>query len=185
MTLGEGKKKVYELLDEYSAGGTVETDEDIELKMADFFDMAQKDVAKYKRIVKTKKINREAGRTEYSMPADMEKLYRVWVDGRVRNNRYDFRAGRIIIPMMDPSEEIIIEYFAIPETISAETEDSYEFELPDDACNLLPYFVAAQQLLPDLVMDYQAPWMIYQNMLAQLDKSLPGQNTGLRQSFYR
>ena len=44
MTLGEGKDKVYMLLDEHSAGGEVEHDEDIELKMAYFFDIGQKDI---------------------------------------------------------------------------------------------------------------------------------------------
>ena len=34
MTLGEGKKKVYELLDEYSSGGELTEDKDIELKLA-------------------------------------------------------------------------------------------------------------------------------------------------------
>ena len=41
MTLGEGKKKVYMLIDEYSSGGAVTEDEDIETKMAAFFDIAQ------------------------------------------------------------------------------------------------------------------------------------------------
>lgn len=36
MTLGEGKRKVLMLLDEYSSGGELTVDEDIEKKMADF-----------------------------------------------------------------------------------------------------------------------------------------------------
>ena len=45
MTLGEGKEKVYKLLDEHSSGGEVAHDADIEMKMADFFDIAQKKCA--------------------------------------------------------------------------------------------------------------------------------------------
>ena len=41
MTLGEGKRKVLMLLDEYSSGGELTVDEDIEKKMADFFATAQ------------------------------------------------------------------------------------------------------------------------------------------------
>lgn len=73
MTLGEGKKKVYELLDEYSSGGELTEDKDIELKLADFFDIAQKRVAMVKRIVAVKTINRTAGKTEYSMPGELRR----------------------------------------------------------------------------------------------------------------
>ena len=41
MTLGEGKRKVLMLLDEYSSGGERTVDEAIEMKMADFFEPAQ------------------------------------------------------------------------------------------------------------------------------------------------
>ena len=53
MLLREAKDKVYMLLDEHSAGGEVEHDEDIELKMTRFFDTAQKQLAqieKFKRL---------------------------------------------------------------------------------------------------------------------------------------
>lgn len=83
MTLGEGKKKVYELLDEYSSGGEITVDDDIELKLADFFDMAQKRVAQVKRILAIKEIKRRDGVTEYAMPSGFGSLYRVWRDGQV------------------------------------------------------------------------------------------------------
>ena len=51
MTLEEAKNKVYMLLDEHSAGGEIEHDEDIEKKMTAFFDTAQKMLAQTKRIV--------------------------------------------------------------------------------------------------------------------------------------
>ena len=56
MTFGEGKDKVYMLLDEHSAGGSVDHDEDIEMKMAGFFDICQKNLAQIRRIVKTETI---------------------------------------------------------------------------------------------------------------------------------
>ena len=45
MTLEEGERRVYMLLDEYSSGGALTRDADIEAKMADFFDIAQKQAA--------------------------------------------------------------------------------------------------------------------------------------------
>ena len=38
------------LLDEYSSGGALTRDADIEAKMADFFDIAQKNAAEIKKI---------------------------------------------------------------------------------------------------------------------------------------
>ena len=61
MTLGEGKRKVLMLLDEYSSGGELTVDEDIEKKMADFFDTAQKDMASFKRIIRTQEITLTGG----------------------------------------------------------------------------------------------------------------------------
>ena len=78
-----------------------------------------------------------------------------------------------------------MEYFAIPETIPAEAGDDYEFELPEDACACLPYYVAAQQLLPDLVMDYGAMLTMYQLAVANLSSGVPGGPGRLQQSFYR
>lgn len=185
MTLGEGKNKVYMLLDEHSAGGVVEHDADIEAKLNFFFDIAQKEVAKVQKVVKTRKYNPTQAKEEYSLPADMMGIYRIWRDGRSMGSRYRIRGGKLIIPASDAGREILLEYFAIPETITEETDDSYEFELREDGCNCLPYYVAAQQLLPDLVMDYSSMLNMYQMSLQTLDKSIPGENGRMVQRLFR
>jgi hypothetical protein len=185
MTLGEGKNKVYMLLDEHSAGGVVEHDQDIEAKLNFFFDIAQKEVAKVQRIVKTRKYNPTQEREEYSLPGDLMGIYRIWRDGKSMGSRYRIRGGKLIIPASDAGREILLEYFAIPETITQDTDDSYEFELREDGCNCLPYYVAAQQLLPDLVMDYSSMLNMYQMALQTLDKSIPGENGRMVQRFFR
>ena len=73
----------------------------------------------------------------------------------------------------------------VPETITKETSDDYEFELREDGCNCLPYYVAAQQLLPDLVMDYSSMLQMYQLCLQTLDTSVPGENGRIAQRFFR
>ena len=45
MTLGEGKRKVLMLIDEYSSGGSITVDQDLNMRMADFFDLGQKNIA--------------------------------------------------------------------------------------------------------------------------------------------
>lgn len=82
MTLQEGKRKVYMLMDEYSSGGTITPDEDIENKMADFFDTAQKQVCALKPIRKLVELERVSGQTAYDMPADFRKLCCIYRNGK-------------------------------------------------------------------------------------------------------
>ena len=185
MTLGEAKNKVYMLLDEHSAGGEIEHDEDIELKMTCFFDIAQKQLSRIKRIRKTKRFIAQSGKTEYAMPAGFQRAYRIWRDGVTVTSRYRWRGGKLLIPERDAGSEFIVEYFAEPEDIPADADDSYEFELAADACECMPYFVAAQQLLPDLVMDYGAMLAMFERMVALLDKSVAGEDAHVRQTLYR
>ncbi|MBR6208715.1 MAG: hypothetical protein IKQ69_06930 [Oscillospiraceae bacterium] len=185
MTLGEGKAKVYMLLDEHSAGGEVEHDEDIEAKMAFFFDMAQKEVAKIQRILRTKRITVTADKREYRLPEDFQGLYRIWKNDKPATGRFRFRGGRLLTDRADAGSELLLEYFAIPGTITADTPDDYVFELREDGCSALPYYVAAQQLLPDLVMDYTGMLGMYQLALSTLSTGLPEESGRTIQRLYR
>lgn len=183
MTLGEAKNKIYMLLDEHSAGGEIEHDEDIEMKMRFFLDIAQKELAKIKKIVKTRKYTPRSGTEEYALPDDLMEIRTIWRGGRASTARYRIRGGKLIIPETE-RETVTLEYFAIPETIPEDAGDDYEFEIAEDACNCMPYYVAAQQLLPDLVTDYGAFLQMYQLSLSTLVTELPGQFSS-RQTFFR
>ena len=183
MTLEEAKNKVYMLLDEHSAGGEVEHDEDIEKKMTAFFDMAQKTLAQIKKIVRSETIQPASGVTAYDMPDDFYALYRVWADDRPATNRFRWRSGQIIIPEGSASE-VIIEYYAMPGTVIGQA-DTYKFEIDEDACECMPYYVAAQQLLPDLVMDYGAMLQMYNIQVSLLKTTQPGENRRITQSLFR
>ena len=172
MTLEEGKRKVYMLLDEYSSGGVITPDDDIEMKMADFFDTAQKQVCALKPIRKLTELERVEGQTAYDMPADFRKLVCIYRDGK-RTQRYTWRGGKLIIPESETAT-VEIEYFAYPTTITPETPDSYEFEVAEDAAQACPFFVASQQLISDLVLDYQALRNEWVNALSLLTPEQPG-----------
>ena len=183
MTLGEAKNKVYMLLDEHSAGGEIEHDEDIEKKMTAFFDTAQKMLAQTKRIVREYALPLRAGTDAYEMPPDFAALRFVWADGkRLRSPRW--RGGKLIVPE-GRAAEIVVEYFALPKTIPADAPDGYEFEIAPDACECMPYYVAAQQLLPDLVLDYASMLAMYDRAAAQLTAALPDDNRRVAQTLYR
>ncbi len=184
MTLKDGIRKVYKLLDEYSSGGAVSEDPDISLKMRDFFDTAQKDLANYSRIIRETTIT--IGTTEVNaLPSDCAKIFRVWINGEL-SNRYVQRVGGISFPS-DGTGTAVVEYFAVPTTINSDTSEDYVFEVSETAAQCLPFFVAAQNLMPDLVVDYTAFLQMYYNMRNALDVSLPeGSGTGgVRQTFFR
>lgn len=181
MTLADGKRKVYMLLDEYSSGGIVTPDADIEAKMADFFDTAQKQVCAVKPIRRSYTVTRVTGQTDYAMPGDYRELYCVWRDGK-RTRRYDWRGGKIVIPLGDTAT-VEIEYFAFPTTITPETSGSYEFEVAEDAQQAMPFYVASQQLISDLVLDYSALRSEYNAALAAITPDEPG-GVRMRQALF-
>ena len=188
MTLGEGKARVWQLLDEWSSGGVRTVDEDINLKMNRFFDIAQKHAAQVRRIRKSAEIEREEGETWYALPGDLLKLVSVWKgERRWRNCR--LRGGMLYIPE-NVTEAVTVEYFAMPADITEDTDDSTVFQVREEAANALPFFVAAQQLITDLVIDYAGLYAIYNQMLAllseqeALESSGPGAGDSLRNTLF-
>lgn len=172
------------LLDEHSAGGEIEHDPDIELKMAYFFDIAQKQLAQIVPVIKTTEFTAGGDAEEYFMPSDFRKLYRIYRDGKNVTRRYCWRNRALIIPKSQAGCAFEIDYFAVPESITAETPDDYEFELPEDAAQCLPYWVCAQNLLPDPVTDSSVYLAMYNLMVSQLDTSLPGEDHRIRQVLF-
>ena len=183
MTLGDGKRKVLMLLDEYSAGGQRTADADIDKKMNDFFDMAQKDMAQHQKIVHSCEVVPDGSGRWCELPKDCVKVCRIWKDGRPVMRPI---IGGKLVPERADTGALTVEYYARPATIREDTGDGYEFEVSEEAANCLPYFVAAQHLMPDLVVDYSAFLNMYFQMKAALDVSMPEANSGgIRQSLFR
>ena len=182
MTWGEGKRKVLMLLDEYSSGGEITVDEDIDARMNDFFDLAQRDVAAWQPIVRRVSVTLD-GTGSLALPEDVSRVIRVRRDG-VRVSGYEVVDGRLISNAGDQSA-LSLDYIASPEKITPETTDDYVFEVSEEAANCLPYFVAAQQLVADLVVDYGAFYNLYLQTRALLSRSTLLSGGGVRQSLYR
>ena len=182
MTLGEGKKRVLMLLDEYSAGGAVTVDEDIDAKMNGFFDAAQRDMAAWQPILRCEELVLDGtGRTE--LPDDVGRVLQIRKNG-LRTAAYPVYDRKVFSESGDTSV-LTLEYTALPAPIVPDTPDDYEFEVGEDAAACMLLFVAAQQLLPDLVVDYGA----FYNMYLQLRAALPRAtglfgSGGVRQALY-
>ena len=182
MTLGEGKRKVLMLLDEYSSGGELTEDEDINLKMNDLFDIAQKDVAQWQPIVRRGEVRLD-GTGSMALPADVSRVLCIRRNGAC-TSKYEVVDGKVLFETGDVST-LTLDYIAVPQTITPETEDDHEFEVSAEAANCLPFFAAAQQLIPDLVVDYGALYSIYQQMKSQLPRSVFSAGArGVRQMLY-
>ena len=179
MTLGEGKRKVLMLLDEYSLDGALTVDADVNARMNDCFDMAQRDVASWQPIVRRASVALD-GTGSMALSADVLRVVRIRRNGK---NAADCEVvdGRLLFRRGDTST-VTLDYIASARAITPDTPDDYVFEVGADAANCLPFFVAAQQLVPDLVVDYGAFYNLYLQMRAVLPRAtLAG---GVRQTLY-
>ncbi len=181
MTLGDGKRKVLMLLDEYSSGGELTVDEDIDRRMNDFFDIAQKDMAQWQPIGRRASVTLD-GTGAQALPADVSRVRSIRRDGR-RARDVAVIDGKLVYAAGDTSA-LTLDYLALPQTITPETADTYEFEITEEAANCIPFFVAAQQLIPDLVVDYGAFYKLYLQLRAQLPRDAGMTTGGVRQALY-
>ena len=182
MTLGEAKRKVLMLLDEYSTGGEVTADADVDARMNDFFDMAQRDAAAWQPIVRRVALLLD-GTGSMALPEDVSRVIRMRKDG-IRVSGYEVVDGRLLSGSGDTST-LTLDYIASPEKITPETADDHEFEVSEQAANCLPFFVAAQQLIADLVVDYGAFYNLYLQMRGLLPRTVDGSGGGVSQRLYR
>ena len=181
MTLDEGKRKVLMLLDEYSSGGELTADEDILLRMNDFFDMAQKDMAQWQPILRRTELTL-SGTGQDALPEDVGRVTRIRKDGKPARG-YEI-LDRAVLYGAGDTATLTLDYFAVPATITPATADAYRFEVSEEAANCLPFFVAAQQLIPDLVVDYGSFYALYQQMKGAVQRSA-GTGGGMRQALWR
>ncbi len=170
VTLGEGKRKVLELLDEYGSGDGF--DEELELRLPDLFDIAQKRLAQLKKILRCVSVERQEGQREVELPADCLRLYRVWRGDRLCTLRCRLRGRSLLLPELGDGH-FVLEYFAMPRTVDEETGEDYVFEIAEDAAQCMPFFVAAEVLAADPLQDGRVLLGIYEAMVNDLDTALP------------
>ena len=182
MTLEQGRRKVLLLLDEYSNGGALTVDEDINHKMNDFFDIAQKDMAQWQPIVRRKTVVLD-GSGSQTLGDSVERVLRVQRNGQ-RCDAWEVVDGALVYEPGDTSA-VELDYIAVPQTIGPETPGGYVFEVGEAAANCLPFFVAAQQLVPDLVVDYGAFYNLYLTLRSAVPRGTrTARGGGVRQRLF-
>ena len=161
------------LMDEYMVESPPTDDEETLAKLNAMFQAAQVFVCTVKPIERSFIIDHEKSDTifnDYDLPEDFYQAFFVRdMDGN-GYNQVEFHPPKILVTDKQ-AKKIRIDYYAYPQTITDETTDDYEFELEQDAQQVLPYAVVADLLKTDPSADYTAFEVKFNNMVANLNPS--------------
>ena len=170
MTLGEMKRKVLGLIEELSENSEQLTeDPDIATKINDVINQVMFELARMKKIPRYVEMDVQKGEL-IDFLALYEKCEKyVYQLCTVQGVDHEIKANGTIIKILE-SGKAEIDFFVYPERITADTSDDYEFELSQDALEILPYGVAADLLKSDISSEYGAVYATrYEQMIQRLD----------------
>lgn len=171
MNLKEEKVKVLGMIEELNPDSEYLTDDpDIAAKVNEVFNQVQFELARMRKIPKW--VELEVNEGDIIEFADIEKKcgYEIYQVALVSGVNYSVHANGTVYKMLE-SGKIDIDCYVYPERITANTKDkAYEFELPPDALEVLPYGVAADLLKSDVSAEYGRIYAErYETMLQRLD----------------
>ena len=171
MTLKEMKTKVLAMIEELNPLSEYLTDDpDIQAKINEVINQILYELARFKKIPKY--VEMEVSEGDLIEFADIEKevgneIYQIDV---VYGVRYVPRANGTVLKILE-SGTAEINCFVYPERITEKTKDkAYEFELSQDALEIMPYGVAGDLLKSDVSTEYGSIYSTrYQEMIQRLD----------------
>lgn len=154
MTLYEMKRKVLGLIEELNPDNENLTDDpDISTKINDVVNQVMFELARLKKLPGYVEIPVEAGDLIDFAAIEKAGKYEVYQISIVRGIDCEYKAHGTIVKALE-SGVAEIDYFKLPEAITYKTKDSYEFELPADVLEIMPYGVAADLLKSDVSTGY-------------------------------
>lgn len=170
MTLKRMMEKVLNLIEEINPDSEYLTDDpDISAKIKDVINQVQHELARMKKI--------PANTTEDVTADDvfdmnnLDNFYQLKLL-RFKNKSGEDATYEVIDNMVIFSEDGTANffYYKYPEEINNTTKNTYEFELSQDALEIMPYGVAADLLKSDVSTEYGAIYsQRYETMLQRLD----------------
>ena len=170
MTLLEMKKKVLGLIEELNPNSALLTDDtDIATKINDVTNQIMFELARLKKIPKY--VEMEVHKGDLIEFANIEKEcgYEIYQINLVSGVNYIPKANGTVLKMLE-SGTAEIDCFVYPESITAKTKGSYEFELSPDVLEIMPYGIAADLLKSDVSTEYGTIYATrYETMLQRLD----------------
>lgn len=170
MNLTEMKKKILGMIEELDTEEeSLTSDPDIETKLNDTINQVMFELSRMKKIADYLVIEVKEGDLVRMDDIARASGYEVYQIDRVRGVKFEFRANGTIIKVLE-SGTMEIDYFRYPERITEKTSGTYEFELSQDALEILPYGVAGDLLKTDVSTEYGKIFSErYELMLSRLD----------------
>ena len=169
MTLKEMKKKVLAMIEEYVDTEKMTSDQDIELKLHDTINQIMYELVRMRKLPDYVTLEVNEGDLIRFEDVASASGYEVYQLDRVRGTVFEYRANGTIIKVLKDGI-LEIDYYKYPEKITDKTSGSYEFELPEDLLEIMPYGVAGDLLKTDVSTEYGAIFSKrYDEMLQKLD----------------
>lgn len=171
MTLLEMKKKVLGLIEELNPESEYLTDDiDIATKINEVINQVQFELARMKKIPKYIEMDVNSGDFITYDDIERESGYAVYQLDVVNGVNHEYKAQGTVIKALE-SGVLEINFFIYPERINENTKPKgYEFELSQDALEIMPYGVAADLLKSDVSTGYGSVYaQRYEQMKQELD----------------
>lgn len=170
MTLEDMKKKTLQLIEEIDGSqDALTSDPDIAAKLNSVINQIQFELCRMKKIAAY--VTRDVLKDEVLHLETIDNFYQlkkmVFTNATGNVARYELFEDIAIFP---EDGSVKVYYYKYPAVINDETEDSYVFELSQDALEIMPYGVAADLLKSDVSTNYgQIYQQRYEQMLQRLD----------------
>lgn len=154
MTLKEMKIKVLGMIEELNPDHEFLTDDpDIATKINSVINQIMFELARHKKLPGYVEIPVKKGDMIDFATIEKAGKYEVYQISIVRGLDCEYKAhGTIVKALEDGVAEI--DYFKYPDIITDKTKGGYEFELPPDVLEIMPYGVAADLLKSDVSTNY-------------------------------
>lgn len=170
MTYREMKQKVLSMIEEYDPKREgLTADPDIEAKMPSVMNQVMYELARARKIPKYVEFAATKGDIIDFQKLEAECGYEVYQVSLLGGVAHTVRAAGTVYKILEDGVAEV-DLFVYPEQITESTKDSYEFELPADALEIMPYGVAADLLKSDVSTEYGSIYaQRYETMLSRLD----------------
>lgn len=170
MKLSEMKKKVLGFIEELNPNSALLTDDpDIATKINDVINQKMFEMIRFRKLPAYVEMEVKKGDVIDFEAIEKVGKYSVYQLGLVSGVPYRFKADGTVIKVLGDGT-LEIDYYKYPESITSKTKDSYEFELPQDVLEILPYGIAADLLKSDVSAEYGKVYEeTYENLKRTLD----------------
>ena len=164
MTLKEMKQKVLRLIEEIDTSDKLTSDPDIAEKLNDVINQIMFELCRIKKRLAHEKIEVAAGDV-----FDMLTLERFYQLKMVRcEDEVSFEQIDNLL-IFEENAEVKLFYYVLPEPITYDTADTYEFDVMADVLEIMPYGIAADLLKSDVSTNYG---QVYAQRYAELKQML-------------